>query len=176
MTAPKPQIEIGEKFTRWLVVSVASLPGERRKFLCRCDCGKEKIVDGPSLRIGASRSCGCLIGETAKTKRLKHGDNRGKKPVPEYVAWTSMKNRCTNPKCQRYEIYGGRGIKVCAKWMESYEAFLADVGRRPGPEYSLDRFPDVDGDYEPGNVRWATRSQQSLNRRPYTRKADRVAA
>lgn len=86
-----------------------------------------------------------------------------------------MKNRCTNPKCQRYEIYGGRGIKVCDRWTASYEAFLADVGRRPGPEYSLDRYPDRDGNYEPGNVRWATRSEQMLNRRPFTRKANRAA-
>jgi len=165
MSSPRPRIQIGEKFTRWMVVEDCSIPGERRKYRCRCECGAEKIVDGPSLRIGASRSCGCLIGDTAKRVRTKHGDNRGNKPVPEYVAWTSMKNRCTNPNCERYEIYGGRGITVCARWMESYAAFLEDVGRRPGPEYSLDRYPDNDGNYEPGNVRWATREQQRANQR-----------
>lgn len=165
MTAAKPRILVGEKFTRWTVISEESLPGERRRFLCRCECGNEKIVDGPSLRIGASRSCGCLIGDTAKRVLTKHGDNRGNKPVPEYVAWTSMKNRCTNQKCGRYDDYGGRGIRVCPEWTASYEAFLVHVGRRPGPEYSLDRYPDNDGNYEPGNVRWATREQQRINQR-----------
>lgn len=168
MTAPKRPIQIGEKFTRWTVLSDETQPGERRHYLCRCECGTEKVVDGPSLRIGATRSCGCLQSELVTERRTKHGDTArcdGKKPVPEYTAWTSMKNRCTNPKCQRYEIYGARGIKVCARWTESYEAFLADVGRRPGPEYSLDRYPDNDGDYEPGNVRWATRQQQRANQR-----------
>jgi hypothetical protein len=176
MTAAKPRIQIGEQFERWTVLSEETLPGERRRFRCRCICGSEKVVDGPSLRIGASRSCGCLQSDVVTARRITHGDNRGHKPVPEYVAWTSMKNRCTNPKCARYEIYGGRGIEVCQRWMDSYEAFLADVGRRPGPEYSLDRYPNTDGNYEPGNVRWATRSQQSLNRRPFTRKANRAAA
>jgi len=178
MAAPKPRIQVGEKFTRWTVIEDRTPPGERRRYLCRCECGTEKIVDGPSLRIGASRSCGCLQVELVAVRRTRHGDTSrddGKKPVPEYVAWTSMKNRCTNPKCQRYEIYGGRGIKVCDRWTASYEAFLADVGRRPGPEYSLDRYPDRDGDYQPGNVRWATRSEQMLNRRPFKRKANRAA-
>jgi hypothetical protein len=162
----KHPIHIGEIFTRWMVVADASLPGGRRRFLCRCSCGNEKTVDGPSLRRGLSRSCGCFQLEVVKNVRTKHGDTSregGRKLPPEYIAWTSMKNRCTNPKCQRYDRYGGRGIKVCPEWMAGYEAFLAHVGRRPGPEYSLDRFPDCDGDYEPGNVRWATREQQRAN-------------
>lgn len=178
MTAPKRPVQIGEKFTRWIVVEDATPAGERKRFLCRCECGAEKVVDGPSLRIGATRSCGCLQSELVTERRTKHGDTSregGRKIPPEYTAWTSMKNRCTNPKCQRYKIYGGRGIKVCARWTESYEAFLADVGRRPGAGYSIDRI-DTDGDYEPGNVRWATRSEQMLNRRPYTRKVNRPAA
>lgn len=164
----KPRIQIGDIFTRWTVVSEVGVIGGRRRFLCRCNCGTEKTVDGPSLRIGASRSCGCIQLEIAVKIRTKHGDTSregGRKLPPEYVAWTSMKNRCTNPKCQRYDRYGGRGINVCSAWMASYEAFLAHVGHRPGPEYSLDRFPDCDGDYEPGNVRWATREQQRANQR-----------
>lgn len=164
----KPRIQIGEIFTRWTVIADVSVPGERRRYLCRCECGKERDVDGPSLRIGASQSCGCLTGEAATARRTTHGDTSradGKGLPPEYIAWTSMKNRCTNEKTKCYEDYGGRGIRVCDLWMRSYEDFLAHVGRRPSPEYSLDRYPDNDGNYEPGNVRWATRIQQRANQR-----------
>lgn len=160
------RIRIGEVFSRWTVIGKADLYGTHRMLLCRCDCGNEKAVYGPSLRRGVSRSCGCFQLEVVRGVRTKHGDTSregGRKLPPEYVAWTSMKNRCTNPKCERYERYGGRGIKVCPEWTASYEAFLVHVGRRPGPEYSVDRYPDNDGDYEPGNVRWATREQQRAN-------------
>jgi hypothetical protein len=161
-----PRTQVGDTFMRWTVIADVTAPGGRLRYLCRCECGQEKEVDGPSLRAGTSRSCGCLQLEVVREVRTKHGDTSragGRKLPPEYIAWTSMKNRCTNPKCQRYERYGGRGIRVCVLWMGSYEAFLADVGRRPGPEYSLDRFPDYDGNYEPGNVRWATRLEQRQN-------------
>lgn len=164
----KPRVQIGEVFTRWTVIADVSIPGERRRYLCRCECGKERDVDGSSLRIGASHSCGCLTAEAVIVRRTTHGDTSragGKKLPPEYIAWTSMKNRCTNENCAHYGDYGGRGIEVCGQWMQSYEAFLAHVGRRPGPDYSLDRYPDNDGNYEPGNVRWATRPQQRANRR-----------
>ncbi len=83
---------------------------------------------------------------------------------PEYNTWEGIKQRCHNPNEKRYAEYGGRGITVCVRWRESFEAFLADVGSRPSPEHSLDRL-DNDRGYEPGNVRWATRSQQQRNRR-----------
>lgn len=164
----KPRIQIGEIFTRWIVIADVSVAGGRRRYLCRCECGKEKDVDGPSLRIGVSRSCGCLTAEAATARRTTHGDTSradGRKLPPEYIAWTSMKNRCTNEKCGHYGNYGGRGISVCEQWTQSYEVFLAHVGRRPSAEYSLDRYPDNDGNYEPGNVRWATRKQQRANQR-----------
>jgi hypothetical protein len=93
-----------------------------------------------------------------------HGATRGGTDA-EYSAWQMMKRRCLNPRSRGYENYGGRGIAVCARWETSFEAFLADVGRRPSPDHSLDRFPDNDGDYEPGNVRWATSKEQCRNRR-----------
>lgn len=83
---------------------------------------------------------------------------------PEFAAWRGMRHRCNSPKNSAWKNYGGRGIKVCERWQSSYEAFLADVGRRPSPTHSLDRI-DVNGNYEPDNVRWATRDEQSQNQR-----------
>jgi len=84
--------------------------------------------------------------------------------TPEYRAWRDMRSRCSNPKVKAYPRYGGRGITVCERW-DSFSAFLADVGPRPGPEYQIDRYPNNDGNYEPGNVRWATPEQNNNNRR-----------
>lgn len=84
---------------------------------------------------------------------------------PEYGAWTSAKSRCSNPKDPEYKGYGGRGITVCERWRLSYQAFLDDMGRKPTPKHTLDRFPNNDGNYEPGNCRWATYTQQNRNSR-----------
>lgn len=96
-----------------------------------------------------------------------HGETKhinGKRvATPEYRAWQSLKNRCTNPNARDYPYYGGRGIKVCQRWLNSFENFLADMGRRPTPQHSLDRI-DPDGDYEPSNCRWATKQEQARNR------------
>lgn len=90
---------------------------------------------------------------------MKHG----KRYTKEYDAWQHMKSRCSNPNDKAYKNYGGRGIKVCDRWMR-FLNFLADMGNAPSPEYSLDRYPKNDGNYEPGNVRWATFVQQQRNR------------
>lgn len=88
----------------------------------------------------------------------------GMRNTPEYQAWVSMIARTSNERWRDYHRYGGRGIRVCGRWRESFEAFYVDVGPRPSPEHSLDRI-DVDGHYEPGNVRWATRVEQGRNKR-----------
>lgn len=107
------------------------------------------------------------IAQPATKGRVKHGDARGPRRAPEYVSWRNMLKRCLNPKDDAYDNYGGRGITVCERWRSSYEAFLKDVGRRPDPRpyrYTLDR-KEVNGNYEPGNVRWATPAEQNENKR-----------
>jgi hypothetical protein len=93
-----------------------------------------------------------------------HGNAGRERKTLTYVSWIEMRRRCTNPKRDNFKHYGGRGIRVCAEWMASFEAFLKDMGRRPGRGYSLDR-EDVNGNYEPGNCRWATQRKQIHNRR-----------
>lgn len=85
--------------------------------------------------------------------------------LPEYITWRHMKTRCLNPNSDAYDYYGGRGITICARWRNSFKDFLADVGRRPSPKHTLDRYPNNNGNYELGNVRWATRKQQQSNTR-----------
>lgn len=96
----------------------------------------------------------------------RRAPTHGQRQTPEYRAWRAMRYRCLVPTAHNYHYYGGRGITICDRWSE-FPAFLADMGQRPGPEYSLDR-KDNEGNYEPGNCRWATKSEQALNRRPAT--------
>jgi hypothetical protein len=86
--------------------------------------------------------------------------------TPEYQTWANIIKRCTNPKTPNYRYYGGRGIAICSRWRDSFQAFLADMGRRPSPRHSIDRYPNNDGHYEPGNCRWATAKEQRQNQRP----------
>lgn len=104
------------------------------------------------------------LGEDFSEKR-KVGIKHGYSYLPEYRAWLAVKSRCLNTKVEAYAYYGARGITICAAWVKDFPAFFKHVGPRPSPEYSLDRYPDNDGNYEPGNVRWATDEQQQANRR-----------
>ncbi len=136
---------------------------------CRCDCGRELDVTASSLVSGNTRSCGCLNDEMRATAHITHGMSGGIRGArsPEYSAWAMMIARCTNPKNGQWHNYGARGIKVAEEWRRDFAAFLAHVGRRPTAEYSLDRINN-EGNYEPGNVRWATASVQCRNRRTLT--------
>jgi hypothetical protein len=138
-------------------------------WLCRCECGNEKTILGASLRSGATKSCRCWNQE-AGAQRVKHGCARSGQTTAEHRAWVEMRQRCSNPRRVGWKYYGGRGIRVCWRWLslDGFQNFLEDMGPRPSPEHSLDRI-DNDSHYEPGNVRWATKTEQSKNRRKFTR-------
>lgn len=154
----------GKRFGRWTVVSYAGKRGTNPIWNCVCDCGTEKVVLSSSFLSGASVSCGCVRSEQLAARLTTHGHAPRSGKTPEYSTWKNIVSRCTNPKTRKWEEYGGRGIKVCDRWRESFAAFLADVGLRPSKQHTIER-KDNDGNYEPGNVCWATRAQQSRNKR-----------
>ncbi len=141
----------GSRFDR---LSVIRYVGES-KWECRCECGKTVVVNGNNMKNGHTKSCGCL--------KLENSVKHGKCATPEYTVWVNLRRRCNEPGHPSFARYGGRGIKMCAEWM-SFKRFFSDVGPRPSSLHSIDRINN-EGNYEPGNVRWATQSQQMSNTR-----------
>lgn len=158
-----PSLLVGERFGRLVVLELHAeyMRGKYLadyKWLCQCDCGKQKVVLGGNLRFGRTTSCGCVQREAAKDANTKHGNYRHEL----FATWRLMWRRCTEETYKQYKDYGGRGITVCDRW-KSFELFAQDMGTRP-EGMTLDR-ENNDGNYEPSNCRWATRKEQIANQR-----------
>jgi hypothetical protein len=147
----------GQRFGRLVVTKFAGRKNNATMWECICDCGNVRTIDGRNLKSGRTRGCWKHY-----PKRPRKIPAKGKHPL--YQLWCNMRRRCDNPSDESYPNYGGRGIGVCDRWRK-FSNFLADMGPRPSPLHSIDRYPDKDGDYAPGNVRWATPTEQANNTR-----------
>lgn len=160
----------GQRFGRWTVIRQMPSVKGRAKWLCRCDCGTERIQSTSNLRLGSTLSCGCIKREQSLRVRF------GERHPPEYRSWCAAKSRCNNPNVSCSPNYSGRGIAMCARWSASFQAFFDDLGSRPTVQHSIERIDNGKGYWcgecdecvsngQTANCRWATRGEQNRNTR-----------
>lgn len=165
-----PMLLVGRQFGRLTVTGPVGRRDGQTAISCACSCGAVGLFVPSVLTRGSATSCGCGKIERARSlhkmrtspPRIKHGHARRKVRHPLYATWVGMKQRCFDPRHQDFAIYGGRGITVCFQWKESFENFLSDMGPKPSLRHSIDRI-NTDGNYEPGNCRWASSAEQMRN-------------
>jgi hypothetical protein len=160
------KVNAGDTFGRWTTVERdhSKSTGHNIAWVCECICGSRRSVWTSSLLSGASQSCGCLNREIVSRVLRERNWKHGLSETREYCSWSHMIRRCDDTTLKCYPNYGGRGIRVCEAWRADFLVFLRDMGPRPSPRHTLDRINN-DGNYEPGNCRWATRAIQLTNRR-----------
>lgn len=157
----------GRVFGRLTALEFLGRKNHSSLWRCRCECGNTTESTRASLISGTAKSCGCYRSERMSRLQYKHGERGGEKRTsrpPEYRAWDSIKQRCTNPRNKDWDSYGGRGIKIADEWATDFAAFFAHIGPRPSDRHSVDRI-DGTGDYAPGNVRWTDWHEQANNRK-----------
>lgn len=160
--------ETGNKYGRLTILSFSNFKaesnGRRPYWNCQCECGETVQRSSHSMKSGRTSSCGCLRREMTVKRNTTHGQAVRKQQTDEYNTWCEIIKRTTNPKCSQYPDYGGRGIAMCPEWRNSFESFLAEVGKKPSKLHSINRINN-EKSYEPGNCCWSTRAEQNRNKR-----------